>query len=125
MVWEPGKWLSATRDLLRESTDPEYNAYLERNTFTYGIVKTLFGSGMVLNDIFNQFDLLTEEYGLEKIKTIGDAYMVIGGAPALSGDHTLRMIRFAQDINAAMAFGAILSIPPAAWSRTVSRDVFM
>jgi class 3 adenylate cyclase len=57
---------------------------------------------VVLNDIFSQFDLLTEEYGLEKIKTIGDAYMVIGGAPALSGDHTLRMIRFAQDINAAM-----------------------
>ena len=33
----------------------------------------------LLNDVFSQFDLLAERYGLEKIKTIGDAYMVAGG----------------------------------------------
>jgi adenylate cyclase len=33
----------------------------------------------LLNEIFSAFDLLTEKHGLEKIKTIGDAYMVAGG----------------------------------------------
>ncbi len=35
----------------------------------------------LLNDIFSSFDRLSEIYGLEKIKTIGDAYMVAGGLP--------------------------------------------
>jgi len=35
-----------------------------------------------LNEVFSKFDELTEAYGLEKIKTIGDAYMVAGGVPA-------------------------------------------
>jgi adenylate cyclase len=34
-----------------------------------------------LNEIFSRFDELTEQFGLEKIKTIGDAYMVAGGVP--------------------------------------------
>lgn len=34
-----------------------------------------------LNQIFSEFDRLTELHGLEKIKTIGDAYMVVGGIP--------------------------------------------
>ncbi len=33
----------------------------------------------LLNEIFSWFDLLAENYGLEKIKTVGDAYMVVGG----------------------------------------------
>lgn len=40
-----------------------------------------------LNQIFSAFDELTEKYGLEKIKTIGDAYMVVGGLPIASEDH--------------------------------------
>ena len=32
-----------------------------------------------LNDIFTRFDRLTEQHGLDKIKTVGDAYMVVGG----------------------------------------------
>ncbi|NEO85205.1 MAG: adenylate/guanylate cyclase domain-containing protein [Spirulina sp. SIO3F2] len=35
----------------------------------------------LLNTLFSAFDLLTERYQLEKIKTIGDAYMVVGGLP--------------------------------------------
>lgn len=34
-----------------------------------------------LNEIFSTFDFLAQKYGLEKIKTIGDAYMVVGGLP--------------------------------------------
>ncbi|MGL5061585.1 MAG: adenylate/guanylate cyclase domain-containing protein [Microcoleus sp.] len=40
-----------------------------------------------LNSIFSEFDKLTEEYGLEKIKTIGDGYMVASGLPILRDDH--------------------------------------
>ena len=35
----------------------------------------------MLNGIFSRFDALAKEYGLEKIKTIGDAYMAAGGLP--------------------------------------------
>ncbi len=41
----------------------------------------------LLNDIFSAFDRLTEIYGLEKIKTIGDAYMVASGLPMSRSDH--------------------------------------
>ena len=40
-----------------------------------------------LNQIFSSFDQLTERHGLEKIKTIGDAYMVVGGVPKPRPDH--------------------------------------
>jgi len=42
---------------------------------------------VLLNEIFSAFDQLTEKYGLEKIKTIGDAYMVAGGLPKPRADH--------------------------------------
>jgi guanylate cyclase len=40
-----------------------------------------------LNDIFQQFDELADRHGLEKIKTIGDAYMVVGGLPERKDRH--------------------------------------
>ena len=63
----------------------------------------------VLNDIFTQFDTLVDASGLEKIKTIGDAYMVAGGLPAPSPDHLERMVRLAlamQDTLKAQTGGA-------------------
>lgn len=42
----------------------------------------------LLNQVFSRFDRLTEKYGLEKIKTIGDAYMVVGGVPSARADHS-------------------------------------
>ncbi|MGQ9865935.1 MAG: adenylate/guanylate cyclase domain-containing protein [Pseudanabaenaceae cyanobacterium] len=42
----------------------------------------------LLNRIFSLFDRLCDRYGLEKIKTIGDAYMVAGGVPLPRPDHT-------------------------------------
>lgn len=41
----------------------------------------------LLNDIFSGFDMLAEKHGLEKIKTIGDAYMVAGGLDDSGGQH--------------------------------------
>ncbi len=41
----------------------------------------------LLNEIFSAFDVLTEKRGLEKIKIIGDAYMVAGGIHSHHSDH--------------------------------------
>ncbi len=41
----------------------------------------------LLNEIFSTFDQLAEAHELEKIKTIGDAYMVVAGAPLVRADH--------------------------------------
>jgi class 3 adenylate cyclase len=40
-----------------------------------------------LNEVFSTFDRLADEHGLEKIKTIGDTYMVAGGIPVPRDDH--------------------------------------
>ncbi|MEO0410108.1 MAG: adenylate/guanylate cyclase domain-containing protein [Cyanobacteria bacterium P01_A01_bin.135] len=42
---------------------------------------------VLLNQIFSAFDQLTEKYRLEKIKTIGDSYMAVGGLPMQRPDH--------------------------------------
>jgi class 3 adenylate cyclase len=55
-----------------------------------------------LNTIFGRFDALAKEYGLEKIKTIGDAYMIAGGLPERSADHCERVAFFALEIQAVM-----------------------
>jgi class 3 adenylate cyclase len=49
----------------------------------------------LLNEIFSGFDRLAEENGLEKIKTIGDAYMAVGGMPDPVKDHATRVVTMA------------------------------
>jgi adenylate cyclase len=44
----------------------------------------------LLNELFSDFDLLVEGLGVEKIKTIGDSYMVVGGVPLPVDDHAVR-----------------------------------
>lgn len=57
----------------------------------------------MLNEIFSAFDELAEKYGLEKIKTIGDAYMVVGGLPTPSTDHAESIAEMALDMLAIIA----------------------
>ncbi|MEM9539547.1 MAG: adenylate/guanylate cyclase domain-containing protein [Cyanobacteria bacterium P01_E01_bin.42] len=45
----------------------------------------------LLNEIFSQFDKLVDKFGLEKIKTIGDAYMIASGLPIPREDHAEAM----------------------------------
>ena len=52
----------------------------------------------LLNTIFSCFDELAEKYGLEKIKTIGDAYMVVGGLPTPREDHAEAIAEMALEI---------------------------
>lgn len=52
----------------------------------------------LLNDLFIRFDALVEQHGAEKIKTIGDGYMVATGLDG-AGNHAERMINLAQDMH--------------------------
>jgi class 3 adenylate cyclase len=49
----------------------------------------------LLNDLFTRFDLAARDFGIEKIKTIGDCYMAVCGLPDLCPDHTERMVGMA------------------------------
>jgi adenylate cyclase len=57
----------------------------------------------LLNRIFSVFDKLAEKHGLEKIKTIGDAYMVVGGLPTPRPDHAEAIAEMAIDMQNAIA----------------------
>ena len=51
-----------------------------------------------LNYCFRHFDTILEKYGLEKIKTIGDAYMCVAGVPSPLQQHATRSIQAGQEI---------------------------
>ncbi len=52
----------------------------------------------LLNQIFSAFDRLAEQHRVEKIKTIGDAYMVVGGIPTPRLDHAEAIAEMAIDM---------------------------
>jgi len=56
------------------------------------------GLVFLLNGIFSAFDKLAEQYNLEKIKTIGDAYMAVGGLPTPRPDHAEAVADMALDV---------------------------
>jgi len=57
----------------------------------------------LLDDLFSRFDMVAAEHGIEKIKTIGDAYMAAAGAPQARVDHADAAIAFARAILAEMS----------------------
>jgi adenylate cyclase len=57
----------------------------------------------LLNQVFLCFDGLVEKYDLEKIKTIGDCYMVASGVPRRRSDHATALVDLALDMHAAVA----------------------
>ena len=52
----------------------------------------------LLNKLFSAFDRLAEQHGVEKIKTIGDAYMAVGGLPIPRQDHAEAIAEMALDM---------------------------
>jgi class 3 adenylate cyclase len=56
----------------------------------------------VLNEVFSRFDELAEKHGLEKIKTIGDAYMVAAGLPVPRADHAVAATKMALEMGDAL-----------------------
>jgi len=57
----------------------------------------------LLDGLFSVFDALADRYGLEKIKTVGDAYMVAGGLPTPRPDHPQAVAEMALGMRDAMA----------------------
>ena len=60
----------------------------------------------LLNDLFSRFDRIADVHGLEKIKTIGDSYLVVGGLPDIRANHAeavaemaLEMLVALEDLN--------------------------
>ncbi|TAE24473.1 MAG: hypothetical protein EAZ92_13215 [Candidatus Kapaibacterium sp.] len=66
----------------------------------------------MLNRIFSAFDIFSEQYNLEKIKTIGDAYMIVGGLPEPRADHCVAVVRMALEMHSTMELlSKTLNIP--------------
>ncbi len=61
----------------------------------------------LLDDLFSRFDRIAAEHGVEKIKTVGDAYMAAAGAPEPLADHA----------DAAISFGRAVLVEAADWRR--------
>ncbi len=57
----------------------------------------------LLNDLFSRFDFLADQHGLEKIKTIGDSYLVVGGLPEPRANHAEAVAEMALGMLTAMA----------------------
>jgi adenylate cyclase len=56
-----------------------------------------------LDDLFSRFDQMAAEYGVEKIKTIGDSYMAVAGAPEPRSDHAEAAVGLARGMLGALA----------------------
>jgi hypothetical protein len=75
-----------------------------------------------LNECFSAFDNITGKYGIEKIKTIGDAYMAAGGLPTPNTTHAADVIKAALEMRDFIAEGKVhkiaagLGSTPALWS---------
>jgi class 3 adenylate cyclase len=61
----------------------------------------------LLDDLFSRFDAAAIEHGVEKIKTVGDAYMAAAGAPKARADHA----------EAALAFGRAILAETEGWRK--------
>jgi len=104
--------LKARPDLMADSF-PEViaDSFLEVSVLFADIVEfTRFSAGMsadqlviMLNEIFTDFDDIADHRGLEKIKTIGDAYMAAAGLPVPAADHAVRTAHTALDMMDALA----------------------
>lgn len=70
-----------------------------------GVAEHLSPQNLVLelHECFSAFDSICEKHGLEKIKTIGDAYMAVCGLPTAHADHAVRSVEAAIEIGQYMA----------------------
>lgn len=93
-------------DRLKQSSQTIADGYADVTVLFADIVDfTTMSSGVdpvavvsKLNELFSDFDRLAARHGLEKIKTIGDAYMVAGGLPEPRPDHCEAVMAFAIEM---------------------------
>lgn len=91
--------LSATRRPIADSFDEVTVMFADLVDFT-AVSAQISPKDLValLNQIFSAFDQLAEKYHLEKIKTIGDAYMVAAGLPGSKTNHAAAIAHMALDM---------------------------
>jgi CheY-like chemotaxis protein len=59
----------------------------------------------LLHELFSSFDALADQHGIEKIKTVGDAYMAVAGVPEPQADHADRALAFSRGMIDVMSRG--------------------
>ncbi|MBA3533598.1 MAG: response regulator [Ardenticatenales bacterium] len=96
--------LKHTPDAIADSFDDATVLFADIVDFT-PLAATLTPLALVrfLNEIFSIFDALVERHQLEKIKTIGDAYMIVSGLPVSRPDHIEAAANLALEMQAAIA----------------------
>ena len=78
---------------------------------------------LLLNRLFSEFDAVAEQLGLEKIKTIGDAYMVAGGLTPGPPAHCVAMTKLALAMHEITAREFTLAAPPCSCESGLHRDL--
>jgi class 3 adenylate cyclase len=102
-----GRGESATAERIAEALDEVTVLFVDAVAFTEHASRTPADALVAaLDGLFSRLDALADRYGLEKIKTVGDAYMAVAGAPEPRADHA----QAAAD----MAL-AIRDLPTAQW----------
>jgi class 3 adenylate cyclase len=93
------KRLKEHRSIIADRTEAATVLFADVVGFT-AMSQTMTAEQVVrlLNDLFVEFDHLSKKYGLEKIKTIGDAYMVVGGLPKPLVNHCGKVAAFALEL---------------------------
>jgi class 3 adenylate cyclase len=77
----------------------EYSAqFVQYSSVFLGLEEAPMEVVGLLNSIFSTFDALAEKYHLEKIKTVGDEYMVVGGLPDPNPHHAQAIAHMALDM---------------------------
>ena len=93
--------LKGSREVIAERSDEVSVLFADLAGFTPATERLSAEDVVVLlNDIFTAFDDLVEEHGLEKIKTIGDGYLVAAGIPTPRADHAPAAARLALAMRA-------------------------
>ncbi len=98
--------LKASSAVIADRTNEATILFADVVGFT-GLSQTMEPEKLValLNDLFTEFDSITKAYNLEKIKTIGDAYMVAGGIPEARRDHCEAVALCALEMQSIMRKG--------------------
>lgn len=101
---ETAKRLKAGQRVIADSHDAVTVAFADIVGFTR-IAQGLPAEELVerLDDLFSRFDDLSDELGVEKIRTIGDGYLAVGGLPTPREDHADAVLRLAQRMLTATA----------------------
>ncbi|NEQ54446.1 MAG: adenylate/guanylate cyclase domain-containing protein [Leptolyngbya sp. SIO3F4] len=96
--------LKQSSDIIAESFSEVTVLFADIVNFTQ-MTETQSATNVVdfLNQVFSRFDRLAERYGLEKIKTIGDAYMVAAGLPQPQENHVAAVAAMAVDMQQTLA----------------------